>query len=235
MVIQNEMEDNKVIELANASIYQRDRLILEGVNLTIRRGEFVYLLGKTGTGKSTLLKTLYGDLPLRAGIGRVVGFDLKQLNWKSVPFLRRKLGMIFQDFHLLMDRNVEENLRFALEVTGWKDKMEISKRINLVLENVRMAHKAKSMPYTLSGGEQQRIAIARALLNDPELILADEPTGNLDPETSAEIFSILHLICTETETAAFIASHDIYTISKFPGRIIRCGNLRLEDTSGVDL
>ncbi|MBK8442529.1 MAG: ATP-binding cassette domain-containing protein [Sphingobacteriales bacterium] len=222
-------DDTLVVDLAGVDIFQKDRLILENVNLQIKKGEFVYLVGKTGTGKSSLLKTLYGDLSLRSGFGTVVGFDLKQLNWKTVPFLRRKLGIIFQDFHLLLDRNIEDNLKFALQVTGWRDAYEINRRIDIVLENVKMLHHRKAMPYEMSGGEQQRIAIARALLNDPLLILADEPTGNLDAETSEEIITLLKLICTETETSALIGSHDIYTISKFPSRILRCANHRISD------
>lgn len=224
------MKDRIIVDLNNVDIYQKDKRILEGVNLHIREGEFVYLVGRTGTGKSSLLKTLYGDLELKSGVGHVVGFDLKDVTWKTVPFLRRKLGIIFQDFQLLMDRTVEDNLRFALEVTGWKSKAEIKQRIDLVLENVYMIDKRNAMPYELSGGEQQRIAIARALLNDPELILADEPTGNLDPKTSTDIMRLLHQICVQTSTAAFIGTHDYNMFEQFPGRIVRCEDGRVNDS-----
>lgn len=224
------MKERIIVDLNNVNIYQKHKLILESVNLHIREGEFVYLVGRTGTGKSSLLKTLYGDLPMTNGIGTVVGFDLKDVTWKTVPFLRRKLGIIFQDFQLLMDRTVEDNLRFALEVTGWKSKTEMNQRIELVLENVYMMDKRFAMPYELSGGEQQRIAIARALLNDPELILADEPTGNLDPQTSTDIMRLLHQICVQTSTAAFIGTHDYNLFEEFPGRIVRCEAGKVHDS-----
>lgn len=211
-----------IISLENVSIYQKDTLILSGVNLTLREGEFTYLVGKTGTGKTSLLRTLYADLPLKEGRGTVVGFDLRNLQLSEVPFLRRRLGIVFQDFHLLMDRNVEENLRFILRATEWDDEVEINRRITNVLGNVGLSHKRHSMPYQLSGGEQQRIVIARALLNDPLLILADEPTGNLDPETSESIIQLLQQVCKETSTAVLIGTHDIYTISKYPANMIYC-------------
>lgn len=212
----------KVIELKKANIYQGETLILNNINVDITEGEFVYLVGRTGTGKTSLLKTLYGDLPLRQGHGEVVGFNLTALNWRTVPYLRRKLGIVFQDFQLLMDRNVEENLRFALEATEWRDESEIAKRIANVLVNVGIEHKRFAMPYELSGGEQQRVVIARALLNDPELILADEPTGNLDPKTSEDIIKLLQQISTHTATTVLIGTHDFYTINKFPGRMLTC-------------
>jgi len=227
------VDSSRIVDLNNVTVYQGDSMILSGVNLKIAKGEFVYLVGKTGTGKSSLLRTLYGDLPMREGIGYVAGHDLKDINWKTVPFLRRKLGIIFQDFQLLMDRSVSDNLYFILKATGWKDKTEIMRRINVVLENVGMGHKRSAMPYALSGGEQQRVAIARALLNDPTLILADEPTGNLDPETAQEIISLLYLICSETETAAFIGTHDYNIIRQFEGRVVKCLNGRVLEDSEV--
>ena len=216
------LDPNRIVDLNNVAVYQKDTLILDNVNLKIRKGEFVYLVGKTGTGKSSLLKTLYGDLPLQQGVGHVVGHDLNDITWKNVPYLRRKLGIIFQDFQLLTDRNVFKNLTFALKATGWKNKADIEQRANIVLENVGMTHKQHAMPYELSGGEQQRISIARSLLNDPALILADEPTGNLDPETSQEIIHLLYQICMQTETAAFIGTHNYNIIRQFPGRIVKC-------------
>ncbi|MEZ4887721.1 MAG: ATP-binding cassette domain-containing protein [Chitinophagales bacterium] len=213
---------NPVVELVDANIYQKDNLILESVSQTLYAGEFAYIVGRTGTGKTSLLKTLYGDLPLKHGWGKVAGFDLTQLNWRLTPYLRRKLGIVFQDFHLLMDRNVEENLRFALEATEWRDENEINKRITNVLANVDTSHKRFSMPYELSGGEQQRIVIARALLNDPVLILADEPTGNLDPKTSEDIIGLLQLISRETDTTVLVGTHDFYTIEKFPAKMLTC-------------
>lgn len=211
-----------VICLQNADIYQKNNRILENVNLNIQEGEFVYLIGRTGTGKSSLLKTLYAELPLVKGTGKVVGFDLNALNWRTVPFLRRKLGIVFQDFQLLTDRNVDDNLRFALEATDWRNEEEINKRITNVLSSVGIAHKRYAMPYQLSGGEQQRVVIARALLNDPELILADEPTGNLDPQTSDDIIKLLYNINRQTQTTVLIGTHDMYTLSKYPARTLTC-------------
>src|SRR3954452_9454045 len=173
-----------IIELKSVNIFQGSNLILQDVNLTVSRGEFVYLVGKTGTGKSSLLKTLYGDLPLKEGEGQVAGFNLKHMDWKKVPFLRRTLGVVFQDFQLLTDRNVNDNLKFVLKATGWKDEKLMDEKIADVLDKVGLKTKGFKMPFELSGGEQQRVDIARALLNSPRLILADEPTGNLDPETS---------------------------------------------------
>lgn len=187
-----------VVALRGVNIYQGKSLILQDVNFTIERGEFVYLVGKTGTGKSSLLKTLYGELPLKEGTATVVGFDLRNMDWKKVPFLRRNLGVVFQDFQLLTDRNVHENLRFVLQATGWKDEKLMEEKINDVLDQVGLKAKAYKMPYEMSGGEQQRVDIARALLNSPKLILADEPTGNLDPETSDEIMQLLIQIAKTT-------------------------------------
>ena len=227
-------ELSRIIDLNNCSIYQKEKLILSNVNLKIDKGEFVYLVGKTGTGKSSLLKTLYGDLALQKGIGFVAGYDLSEITWENVPYLRRHLGIIFQDFQLLMDRNIEENLRFALKATGWKKKDQIQRRIDVVLENVGMIEHKNAMPYQLSGGEQQRVSIARALLNDPILILADEPTGNLDPETSLEIIRLLHMICSRTETAAFIGTHDYDIIRKYHGRVVKCFDGKIHDNSRID-
>lgn len=218
---------SQVVRLAGVDIYQHQNMVLQQVNLTIHKGEFVYLVGRTGTGKSSLLKTLYADLPLKSGTGTVAGFDLSLLTWRTVPYLRRKLGIVFQDFQLLTDRNVYDNLRFALEATDWVNQAEISQRINNVLNAVQIAHKRYAMPYQLSGGEQQRVVIARALLNDPMLILADEPTGNLDPQTSREIVSLLQQICRETETTVVVGTHDFYTIDRYPARMITCHDKQL--------
>ncbi|MEM1123656.1 MAG: ATP-binding cassette domain-containing protein, partial [Bacteroidota bacterium] len=190
--------------------------------LKIHRGEFTYLIGKTGSGKSSLLKTLYGALPLQSGKGKVAGFDLTMLNRKTIPFLRRKLGIVFQDFNLLVDRNIQENLAFVLKATGWKDKKARQRRIDEVLEKVALTSKKSKMPYELSGGEQQRIVFARALLNDPDLIVADEPTGNLDPDTSDDILLLLKNLADEQNTAVFFATHDYRILENFPARIVRC-------------
>src|SRR5262252_3321239 len=197
-----------IIELRNANIYQGDNLILQDVDLAVHRGEFVYLVGKTGTGKSSLLKTLYGELPLRDGEGRVAGYELANLDWKKVPFLRRNLGVVFQDFQLLTDRNVNDNLKFVLKAIGWKDEKLMDEKISDVLEKVGLKSKGFKMPFEMSGGEQQRVDIARALLNSPKLILADEPTGNLDPETSDEIMQLLVQISRAYGTTVIMATHD---------------------------
>ncbi len=215
------MIGNTIIKLQGVDIFQQKHLVLSNVNLHIDKGDFVWLIGQTGSGKSSLLKVIYGDIPIATGEGHAGGYDLKKLTVKEVPFLRRKLGIMFQDFQLLIDRSVEENLRFVLLATGWKDKNLITERILDVLEKVGLRSKVKKMPHELSGGEQQRVVIARALLNDPEIILADEPTGNLDPDTSEEIVLLLKTIC-QSGTAVLIATHDYHIIRTFPSRIIKC-------------
>ena len=227
------MEEQPILQLSNASIYQGNSLILSDVNITVNKGEFVYLIGKTGTGKSSLLKTLYGDLPLREGAGQVVGFDLKKMDWKKVPYLRRNLGVVFQDFQLLTDRNVHNNLKFVLKATGWQDNKLMEDKISDVLDKVGLGTKGFKMPYELSGGEQQRVDIARALLNSPKLILADEPTGNLDPETSDGIMQLLFRICREG-TAIVMATHDYIVLQKFPSRVLRTENGHVADNAAVN-
>lgn len=210
-----------IIRLKDAKIYQKDHLVLSKVSFELQSGDFIYLIGKTGTGKSSLLKTLYGDLLLQEGIGEVVGFDLTCLKEKEIPFLRRGIGVVFQDFQLLSDRTVNDNLSFVLSATGWDDKDKINKRVQEVLSQVGMEQKGYKMPHELSGGEQQRVSIARAILNEPELIIADEPTGNLDPETSREIMKLLKGI-QEKGKAIFMATHDYSLIHDFPSKMIRC-------------
>lgn len=219
-----------VVSIFNANIYQGGVLVLGNVNFTVTRGEFVYLVGKTGTGKSSLLKTLYGELPLTEGEGTVAGEQLVGMTWKKVPFLRRKLGVVFQEFQLLTDRNVNENLRFVLRATGWKDEKLMEEKIADVLDKVGLKSKGFKMPFELSGGEQQRVDIARALLNSPKLILADEPTGNLDPETSDEIMQLLFQISKDYGTAVIMATHDFIVISKYPSRMLKTERNKVYDS-----
>jgi cell division transport system ATP-binding protein len=216
-----------VIQLENVRIDQEDNIVLRDVNLQVNSGEFVYLIGRTGSGKSSLLKTLYADLPLKSGKGICCGYDLSNIKRRQVPYLRRKLGIVFQDFELLTDRTTAENLEFVLRATGWSDKKAISNRIQSVLELVNLDGKGYKKPHELSGGEQQRVAIARSLLNTPQLILADEPTGNLDPQTSVEILNLL-LAISHSGTAVLMASHDYDTMRKFKSRVIMCSEGRLE-------
>ena len=225
------MAEEFVVDLKNVQIYQGGALILQEVNLQVKRGEFVYLVGKTGSGKSSLLKTLYGELPLKHGEGVVVGHNLNKLTWKTIPFLRRDLGVVFQDFQLLTDRNVKENLRFVLRATGWKDEHMMKAKMDDVLEKVCLKGKGFKMHFEMSGGEQQRVDIARALLNSPKLLLADEPTGNLDPETSDEIMQLLFSVSRDYGTAVLMATHDYIVINKFPARILRTEQGKIYDSA----
>jgi cell division transport system ATP-binding protein len=215
------MENHPVIDYKKVSIYQNDALILANVTLAINKGEFVYLIGKTGSGKSSLLKTMYGDLPVKNGQATVAEFDLRTLKTRQVPYLRRKIGIVFQDFQLLMDRTVSENILFVMKATHWTDKKQMQKRLMEVLAKVNLETKGKKMPHQLSGGEQQRIGIARALVNDPEIILADEPTGNLDPETSEGIIGLLFDI-SKTGSSVLMATHNYTFFDKFPSRTLLC-------------
>lgn len=210
-----------VLTLKNVTIYQENKVILSQVNLEVKEGEFLYIIGKTGTGKSSFMKTLYGDLPLTEGSGTVVGYDLVNLKEDDIPFLRRKIGIVFQDFQLLPDRSVNENMLFVLKATGWKDHKAMQDKIDDVLDRVGLKGIANKMPHQLSGGEQQRVAIARALLNDPELILADEPTGNLDPQTSVEVLGVLKKI-NENGKTIIMATHDYALLMKFPSKTLKC-------------
>lgn len=215
-----------VLSLKNVAIFQEGKIIFSHVNLEVNHGEFLYIIGKTGSGKSTLMKTLYGDLPLREGEGHIVDFNLATLKENDIPFLRRKIGIVFQDFKLLPDRSVKDNMLFVLKATGWTDAEEMQRKIDEVLDKVGMKGFAKKMPHQLSGGEQQRVAIARALLNDPELILADEPTGNLDPQTSAEVLEVLKSINANGKTV-IMATHDYALLMKFPSKTLKCEDERI--------
>ena len=224
-----------IIEIKHANIYQGDNLVLQEVNLTVNKGEFVYLVGKTGTGKSSLLKTLYGELTLTEGDATVAGFEIRNIDWRKVPYLRRNLGVVFQDFQLLTDRNVNDNLKFVLKATGWTDNKLMDDKILDVLDKVGLKAKGFKMPFELSGGEQQRIDIARALLNSPKLILADEPTGNLDPETSDEIMNLLFHISRDFNTAIVMATHDYIVVQKFPARMIRTERGKVIDNASITI
>lgn len=220
------MENELLIQLENIEVCQEENVVLTDASLTLNKGEFVYIIGKVGSGKSSLLKALYCEVPVRKGEAFVAGYDLKKIKSRETPYLRRKLGIIFQDFQLLIDRSAIKNLEFVLKATGWRSKSEINRRIEEVLEQVGMPNKGYKMPHELSGGEQQRVAIARALLNTPEIILADEPTGNLDPETSGQIVHLLHEICSRG-TAVLMSTHNYNIVKAFPARVVKCESNRL--------
>ncbi len=215
-----------IIDFKNVNIYHKENLILSNVNLSVNKGEFIYFIGKVGSGKTSLIRTINAELPLKTGTGMVAGFNLEKIKRKQIPYLRRKLGIVFQDFKLLSDRTVHDNLLFVLKSTGWKNKKEIDNRINEVLEKVGLAFKGYKMPHQLSGGEQQRVVIARALLNDPELILADEPTGNLDPETSENLMELLFEISQNNRTV-IMATHDYNMVKKFVAKTLKFENTKI--------
>lgn len=226
------MSEGPIIMLSNARIFQRENLVLNNVDFTVHTGEFLYLIGRTGTGKSSLMRTLYGDIPFTEGEGFCCGFDLRKLKRGQVPFLRRKIGIVFQDFQLLTDRSVNDNLQFVLGATGWTDKKRKDQRVQEVLEKVGLANKGYKLPHELSGGEQQRVSIARALLNDPELVLADEPTGNLDPETTEEILDLLFAI-SQSGRSVILATHDYTHMKKLNARVVRCEDGKLLELSAA--
>lgn len=222
------MIQEQIVNYSNVQLNREENIILRNVNLTVNRGDFFYIIGKVGSGKSTLMKSMYAELPIEEGSARVFDYELATIKRRLVPYLRRKIGIVFQDFQLLIDRTVEKNLEFVLSATDWKNKREIKDRINEVLVQVGMQHKTYKMPHELSGGEQQRVVIARALLNSPALILADEPTGNLDPETGSQIVSLLQQI-SEKGTAVIMSTHNYSIVQAFPGKIMRCDNMALEE------
>lgn len=224
----------KIIKIQEGKIFQNENLIIKDINFEMEGNELVYLIGKTGSGKSSLLKVLYGELPLGEGTGEVVGFDLSHLRKKQIPMLRRNLGIVFQDFQLLTDRTVNDNLQFVMKATGWSDKNLMNKRAIEVLQLVGLETKINVKPHALSGGEQQRISIARALLNKPSLILADEPTGNLDPETSEEIMRLLIAVAKEEKSSVFMATHDMTIVEKYPGRVVRVEDGRLKEVNTLN-
>lgn len=229
------MNERIIVDLKDLAVAQMDHQVLSSVSMNITKGEFVYLIGRTGSGKSSLLKTLYGALPPGSGKGEVAGFELDKLNRKTIPLLRRKLGIVFQDFNLLSDRTVEGNLRFVLEATNWRDRAKMGNRMKEVLQQVGLQGKEQKRPHQLSGGEQQRVVIARALLNEPELLIADEPTGNLDPETSDDILLLLRRLAQDNDTAVLFATHDYRIIENFPARIIRCINGKVVDEESFEV
>lgn len=230
----NTKEVEQVIQIKNAKIYQKNALVIDELNFELGANEFIYLIGKTGSGKSSLLKTIYGEVTLRDGEGTVCGFDIRNLKKKEVPLLRRKLGVVFQDFQLLTDRSVLQNLFFVMGATGWKDKKLMEARSRDILQLVGLEHKINVMPHALSGGEQQRVSIARALINKPQLILADEPTGNLDPETSEEIMRLLLAVAKEEKSAVLMATHDMTMVEKYPGRVARVENGRIKEVNTLN-
>ncbi len=233
-ILQKRKLVEQIIRIQNGKVFQNNNLIIRDINFEMKGDELVYLIGKTGSGKSSLLKMLYGELPLGEGTGEVVGFDIASLKKKQVPLLRRKLGIVFQDFQLLTDRTVGENLKFVMGATGWHDKHLMERRALEVLQLVGLETKMKVKPHALSGGEQQRISIARALINKPALILADEPTGNLDPETSEEVMQLLIAVAKEEKSAVFMATHDMTIVEKYPGRVVRVEDGLLKEVSTLN-
>ncbi|BCI62475.1 MULTISPECIES: cell division ATP-binding protein FtsE [Bacteroidales] len=226
------MEEKLLVQYNKVEVCRKELIVLKEVDFKLYAGEFVYFIGRVGTGKSSLLKTMYADIPILEGEASVLGYNMKMLKRKDIPMLRRQIGIVFQDFQLLTDRSVNENLEFVLKATGWKDKADIAERVEQVLVQVGMQKKAYKMPHELSGGEQQRIVIARALLNSPQIILADEPTGNLDPQTGQQIVSLLHSIC-QTGTAVIMTTHNHHLVDEFPGRILKCENKKLVEVNNT--